>query len=59
MAKKMGRPRFGKEPLDQYFPLRLSVAQREELERLAKADGLSLSDLVRKALDEYVVRHAR
>lgn len=55
----MGRPRFGKEPLDQYFPLRLSVAQREELERLAKADGLSLSDLVRKALDEYVVRHAR
>ena len=43
-----GRPPRGDVPSTKHLNLRLTAAEHEELHRLAKAEGLSVSEFVRK-----------
>ena len=44
------------QPATPIVGVRLAPTKREPLERHAKARGLSLSDIVREAIDEYIDR---
>ena len=48
MAAKIGRPTDARK--DVLFNIRLTEADRRELRKLAKAEGLSMSEYVRKHL---------
>lgn len=52
----MGRrgPQPSGRPLDPVLALRLPTPERHALERLAAADGVSLSDLAREAIRRYL-----
>ncbi|MEI4273674.1 hypothetical protein TEK04_18290 [Klenkia sp. LSe6-5] len=39
--------------------LRLSAAQTEALRAQARVEGASMQDVAKRAVEEYVVRHAR
>ena len=52
-----GRPRVLKEPVDRW--VRLEREDAEAAEELAKRRGISLSELIRRALRSYLGRQKR
>ncbi len=55
--KGAGRPRLIKDPVDRW--VRLECKDAEKAEQLAARQGISLSELTRRALRSYVKRHRR
>lgn len=50
--KKGGRPRQFQDPVTQ--PIRMERSEQERAERLAERDGVSLAQILRKAVNFYL-----